>query len=180
VAGAVAQAAVAEVQTTFQKTWLSVPVKATVFTKFVAFEVKAMSVPAASREGSKLGPFAGPPVAATLATEFTGVQFAPVPVSTRQVVRTNTSLDEFRSLAIRLLDVDAYAMNAPVELVEGPAVVRSGVPPGAQVPQIPLSPWLPSVATSTSSGSPAVGDGFIANVNMFEVPPPGAGFKTCT
>jgi hypothetical protein len=54
VAGAVLQAVVEEVHTTFQKTWLSVPVNATVFTKFVAFEVKAMSVPAAFKEGSKL------------------------------------------------------------------------------------------------------------------------------
>jgi hypothetical protein len=155
-------------------------VNATVFTKFVAVDVKAMSVPAASSDGSKLGPFAAPPVAEILATEFTGVQFAEVPVATRQVVRTNTSLEEFPSTVVKLLDVDAYAMNAPVELVEGPAVVRSGEPPGAQVPQIPESPWLPSKPTSISSGSPAVGDGFIANVNIFEVPPPGAGFKTWT
>ena len=137
-------------------------------------------MPAVSSDGSKLGQFAGPPVAETLATEFIGVQFAPVPVATKQVVRTNTSLEEFPSTVIKLLDVDAYAMNAPVELIEGPAVVRSGEPPGAQVPQIPESPWLPSKPTSTSSGSPAVGDGFIANVNIFEVPPPGAGFKTWT
>jgi hypothetical protein len=50
--GAVLHATVDDVQTTFQKTWLSVPVNATVLTRFVAFEVNAIFVPAVSRLGS--------------------------------------------------------------------------------------------------------------------------------
>lgn len=79
---------------------------------------------------------------------------------------------------IRLLEMEANATSWPFVLVDGPEVVRSGVPPGAQTgPQIPLSAREPFGARSSSMGNPSVRVGSTAKVTILEGPPPGTGFR---
>jgi hypothetical protein len=102
----------------------------------------------------------------------------------RQVSRKKMSLDPLVCPVTRLSEMEAKAMNSPFVLTEGPefSKVNPKVPfwQFTSPPQIPLLACVPSGATSTSNGSPAVSVAFTANVNVFDVPPLGAGLNTQT
>lgn len=160
-----------------QNTWRVLPSSGADVTRFDAVEVKATSSPDEAIVGSQLGPFAMLPFGSTLINVFEGVHEATV----THVLRTNTSLDAFVSLATRLFEIEANATISPFILVEGPEVVASGVPFAHVefVPQIPFSACVPSGAKSSMIGSPLVAVGFTENTAIFEVPPPGAALNTC-
>lgn len=88
------------------------------------------------------------------------------------------SLVVFLMPASRLLESEAKATCPPFVLMEGPAVVRSGVMPVHAVPQTPLFAREPSGARSKITGRPSAKVGSTAKVKVFDGPPPGAGFDT--
>ena len=159
-----------------QNTCRVLPSRGADVTRLDAVEVKATS-PDEAIVGSQLGPFAVLPLGSTLINVFDGVQEATV----THVLRTNTSLDAFVSLVTKLFEMEANATISPFILVDGPAVMMSGVPFAHVefVPQIPFSACEPSGAKSSMIGSPFVAVGFTENTTIFEVPPPGAALDTC-
>lgn len=105
-------------------------------TRFVAVEVNAASLAAASMTGSELAPLAGFPFGSVLIATVIGRH----PVRPTQVLRTNTMPPLFVSFVIKLLETDAKATNCPVVLVEGPTLVNFG---GVPLLQIKLPPQIP-------------------------------------
>ena len=85
------------------------------------------------------------PLYVTLPRNVRGVQVWPM-----QVSRTKIWLAALDTFVIRLLETEANAMNCPVELAEGPEVVK--VRPSesfwqlSSPPQIPAFAWVPSGA----------------------------------
>ena len=160
-----------------QNTCRVLPSRGAEVTRFDAVEVKATSSPDEAIVGSQLGPFAVLPLGSTLINVFDGVQEATV----THVLRTNTSLDAFVSLVTKLFEMEANATISPFVLVDGPAVMTSGVPFAHVefVPQIPFSACEPSGAKSSMIGSPFVAVGFTEKTTILEVPPPGAALDTC-
>jgi hypothetical protein len=94
------------------------PVTPTLVTRFVANEVNAASVAAASIEGSELAPFAALPLGSLLTADMAGTHAA----TPTQVLRTNTTPPLLGKFGMRLLETDAKATYCPVVLVEGPTV----------------------------------------------------------
>lgn len=167
-------------QTGVQYTWRTPGGTTTDVTRFVASDVKTAKSAAPSMDGSELDPLDAVPSVALLIKVVTGMHDPPP----RQVSRKKMSLDPLVCPVTRLPEMEANAMNSPFVLTEGPefATVKPKVPlwQFASPPQIPLLACVPSGATSTSKGSPAVSVALTANVSMLDVPPRGAGLNTHT